>query len=149
MPPAGPVGTRWFSKFMQDHPELCCRTFRPVDVKRRLFELNDVYVNDFFDRYEALLAEKSVSSSDIWNADETGFRIGTVSRTGNMVVVILRNVKGKTPEITDFGNRESGTLVAAASAGGEYIPAYLIFKTEAVEEYAAADIDPDTRFAGL
>ena len=91
-PSYGPVAKRWISRWLADHPELKLTTFRAIDIKRRIFKLNDISVNDFFDRLEAAITEKNISSSDIWNTDETGFRIGSVTSSNSIKIVMVRQV---------------------------------------------------------
>lgn len=73
MPSYRLVVKRWVAWWLGDHPELKLTTFCAIDIKRRIFNLNDISVNNFFDRLEAAITEKNISSSDVWNTDETGF----------------------------------------------------------------------------
>ena len=57
---------------------------------------------------------------DIWNMDETGFRIGV----GKDQLIVTKRRRAHYFGIPE--NRESATAIEAISAGGEYIPAFLI-----------------------
>ena len=90
-PPQGPVYKDWFPSWLKDHPELRCHRFKPVEIKRRLFELNEESVLEFFDRYTTLIKEKNIKQADTWNVDEAGVLIGMMAKSG-LAVVSLREL---------------------------------------------------------
>ena len=63
---------------------------------------------------------QGISPQDIWNMDETGFRI-RVSKNQFIVTKRKRAHYFGIPE-----NRESTTAIEAISTGGHHIPAFLI-----------------------
>ena len=77
---------------------------------------------------------------DIWNMDETGFRIG-IGKDQLIVTKRKRTHYFGIPE-----NRESATAIEAISAGGQYIPAFLIVagQVHMTQWYAQPELNPDT-----
>ncbi len=68
-----------------------------------------------------VLEKEGLTSDDIWNMDETGFRIG-IGKDHLVVTKQRRTHYFALPE-----NRESATSVEAISPASRYIPAFLIF----------------------
>jgi hypothetical protein len=145
-PPARPVSSRWVKRWLKDQPILTKSKFRPVDSLRRAFELNESAIKDWFAYYRQVVTTLRVEPSDIWNFDEAGIQIGQL-QAGHTTVVILRELLHQRPEIDNFSNREMCTIIAGGSAIGQSIPAYVIFKTDVVEEFLITDFDRDFRFA--
>lgn len=77
-------------------------------------------MEEYFDKLGELLNEGGFVPEDIWNMDETGFRI--CEGKDQMVIT-------KAKRAQYFGipvNRESATVIEAISAGGAHCPAFLI-----------------------
>jgi hypothetical protein len=148
--PAPALHDRWAQRWLKTHPNILeVNKFKAVDVKRRIFEVNEGAVNAYFDHLEREIQEFNILVPDMWNADEAGVQIGVLA-TGTVKVIVLKEIKRKVgalplllsyvhaylvlqPEIDNPNNRESSTLIAGGSAKGHKIPAYIIFKSNAVE----------------
>ena len=69
-------------------------------------------------------SKESLAAQDIWNMDETGFRIGI----GKDHLVVTKRKRAHYFGLPE--NRESATAVEAISAGGRVIPPFLILSGE-------------------
>ncbi|KAF2184064.1 hypothetical protein K469DRAFT_783692 [Zopfia rhizophila CBS 207.26] len=78
---------------------------------------------------------------DVWNFDETGFRIGV---GGSQYVVIMQLIKSaESPSET---NHDFTMLVETINAAGETIPPFCILKGKSIlfQHVAETDLDPNT-----
>jgi hypothetical protein len=82
----------------------------------------------WFDVFRNAIKQYEVRSSDIYNVDETGFRMGDTGRS-YIVVSKKQGYTGKTPE--DRG--EGLTVIECASATGTAIPPFIIFKGKSIQ----------------
>jgi len=73
--PPPTVGLAWAPRFLERYPEFHIRKQRSLDYERRKPYNPEVLLN-WFQRYKSICEEKGIVSSDIYNFDETGFRIG-------------------------------------------------------------------------
>ncbi|XP_044714708.1 DDE superfamily endonuclease domain-containing protein [Hirsutella rhossiliensis] len=91
-----------------------------LDNQRKLAE-SVPHVTEYFKKLHETIASYGINPADIWNMDETGFRIG-------------------------IGKQESATAVEAISADGRYIPAFLILsgKVHLEQWYGIKELDGDT-----
>jgi hypothetical protein len=69
------VGLHWTRRFLERHPEFKVRKQRNIDSNRKNAHDPESF-EDWFRRYKALVDEKGIQPGDIYNFDETGFRIG-------------------------------------------------------------------------
>ncbi|KAM4055588.1 Tc5 transposase DNA-binding domain-containing protein [Hirsutella rhossiliensis] len=76
------------------------------------------HVTEYFKKLHETIASYGINPADIWNMDETGFRIGI----GRDQVVVTKSRRSQYFGIEE--NRESATAVEAISADGRYIPAF-------------------------
>jgi hypothetical protein len=113
------VGPNWTTRFLKRH-KYFKRMQKKLHSDRQ--ESEDIpRVNRYFIQLQAVLQNEGISPDDIWNMDETGFRIGVGKN--QMIVTKHRRVHY-------FGipeNRESATAIEAISVGRNHIPAFLIF----------------------
>ena len=68
------VGLAWAPRFLERYPEFHICKQRSLDYKRRKAHNPEVLLN-WFQSYKSICEEKGIVSSDIYNFDETGFRI--------------------------------------------------------------------------
>lgn len=96
----------------------------------------------FQEFYDALITY-GINIADIYNMDETGFRIGVVA--GRIVITHLNT---KAVYLADPDNRESLTSVETVCADGTAIPPMLILKGEVLlEKYFDNDLHDQTLLA--
>jgi hypothetical protein len=96
-----------------------------------------------FDDFCDMLKKFGIDTADIYNMDQTGFRIGVM---GGRIVITHLNTKAV--YLSDLDNRESLTAVETICADGSIIAPMLILKGEVLlEKYFDNDLDNDTLFA--
>jgi DDE superfamily endonuclease len=93
---------------------------KPIELTRKMAH-DPVLIADWFSRFNALREEFGVIKDDIWNFDETGFRIGV----GRAQWIITASTSKRAYLATD-GTRTLVTAVEAVSAGGAVIEEMLI-----------------------
>lgn len=100
-------------------------------------------VSEWFNSLEKIIKDEGILPDDIWNMDETGFRIG--EKDNSSLIITKRK---KTHYFAMPENRESATAIEAVSAAGRSIPLFLILaaKEHSARWYAAeAGLKPNTR----
>lgn len=144
--PAGPVETSWLRRWLQNHPVLATERARAVELSLRLRKLDSEGTVAWFQAYEHKVDSLNIRPTDLWNVDELGVMISAV-RNSQVRTVVLRGLRRTRPEIDNFYNRESATVIAGGSAAGKKIPAYVILKADTTEELLTTEFDPNIRFA--
>jgi Tc5 transposase DNA-binding domain len=114
------VSERWSHRFFKRHSILNMMKQKPIELVRKAAH-DPVLIADWFSRFKALQDEFGVVKEDIWNFDETSFRIG-VGR--NQWIVTTCTLKRS--YLTIDGTRTLITSVEAVSAGGAVINKMLI-----------------------
>jgi hypothetical protein len=114
------VGQHWASRFLERHPEYTLKRQKVLDLERERAESYESLKN-WFQLLQDVITDHGIDSNDIWNFDETGFRIG-VGRDQLVITKQQRQLYLGHPT-----NRESVTAIEAVSAGGAHIPLFLIF----------------------
>jgi hypothetical protein len=93
---------------------------KPIELERKI-AYDPVLLRDWFSRFYALREEFGVAKEDIWNYDETGFRIG-VGRTQWIITAST----SKRSYLATNGTRTLITSMEAVSAEGAVIEEMLI-----------------------
>lgn len=88
-------------------------------VRAAAYDLSDI--EGWFEKLHAVIQEHGITPENIWNMDDTGFRIGTSKSQ-----YVLTEHPEKSHFLPIANNRESLTVVEAVSAGGIAIPAMLV-----------------------
>ncbi|KAK7095561.1 hypothetical protein V1264_006951 [Littorina saxatilis] len=117
------AGKDWYRHFMRRHPEISLRQPEATSFARAE-GFNREAVNRYFNLLEELVDDNSLHASRIFNMDETG--ISTVQTKCQKVLA----QKGK-HQIGSMSSGERGvntTIVLCASAAGNYVPPFVIFK---------------------
>jgi len=136
------VGQHWVGRFLERHPEYTLKRQKVPDLERKRAESYENLQN-WFQLLQDAIAGFGIDSDDIWNFDETGFRIGT----GRGQLVITKQQRQL--YLGHPTNRESATAIEAVSAGGAHIPLFLIFSgtTHQSSWYNNSELDSDTTIA--
>ena len=116
LPP--PVGKHWVTRFITRHGYTVVPQ-KVLDANRQAAE-NQEIITSWFEALQNVISTHGILPEDIWNMDETGFRIGV----GKDQLVVTRRRK-----VRYFGlptNRESATAIEGISAAGVFLPAFLI-----------------------
>jgi hypothetical protein len=66
---------RWLKRWLDRNPEYRRRKIRAIELDRQQAHEPKV-IQEWYDRLERVIQEKGIAVEDIWNFDETGFRIG-------------------------------------------------------------------------
>jgi hypothetical protein len=69
------VGQHWVRRFLKRHPEYTLKRQKVLDLERKRAESYENLQN-WFQLLQSVIASFGIDSDDIWNFDETGFRIG-------------------------------------------------------------------------
>ncbi|KID93241.1 transposase, partial [Metarhizium majus ARSEF 297] len=133
------VGKLWTTRFIQRHQYGKCLQTK-LDSNRKAsedIERTLIYFKELRDAIEGY----GIPYNDIWNMDETGFRIGMGK---DNLVITKRKMKllFSMPE-----NRETSTALEAISADGRVIPAFLILKGQKhmASWYQVKELEADTK----
>ncbi|XP_044714512.1 DDE superfamily endonuclease domain-containing protein [Hirsutella rhossiliensis] len=135
------VGIHWIDRFVKRHKYLLMSQ-KQLESNRQAAE--DIpTVIEWYKKLHAVMQSEGIVEDDIWNMDETGFRIGV----GKDQLVVTKRKKAHyfgTP-----GNRESATAIECISAGGRVLPAFLVLCgiQHQARWYEVMKHYPDTRIA--
>jgi len=111
-----PLGRDFFKRYLRANPHVKKVRQKPQEPERLGAQQRDILQKHFSD-LAAIIANKNIQSSDIWNFDEVGFRIGI---GGAQDVVTLQAYKvAESPSET---NRDFITIGEAINAAGDTIP---------------------------
>ena len=140
-PLPSPIGQHWVTRFITRHGYTVVPQ-KVLDADRQAAENQEVIIS-WFEALQKVISDNGILPEDIWNMDETGFRIGV----GKDQLVVTRRRK-----VRYFGlptNRESATAIEGISAGGTYIPAFLILsgKVHMSNWYHVKELEGDTVIA--
>lgn len=114
------VSKMWASRWKQRHPEWHIKRTTPLESARAgAHDVEDIQW--WFDKYKAICDEHGIQPPDVWNMDETGFRIG-IARDQ----LVLTQDPDKRQFLPAPENRESVTVVEAISASGGAIAPMII-----------------------
>ena len=108
-PLAAPIGKNWFTRFFKRNPQLKKTTQRPLDINRKDANF-EATLKEYFDKLQRLMVELGIQPDDMWNMDETGFRVGCAKAR---VVVTFDRSKRRKNVISDPNNRDYCTAVEA------------------------------------
>ena len=113
----------WVTKFIKHElTEFHTITTKPISRQRTTAHDESVVI-DWFERYNQFLQKHCIKPDNLWNMDETGFRVGIPGGEQVLVPVGIHELYTPSPE-----NRSSVTVVEAVSASGKVIPPVLIIQ---------------------
>ena len=120
---APPLGQNWWTRFYKrNRSKIFMRRRRPLAAARKdAFDVEDL--KDFYQKLKKAIDTHGIQEADMWNMDETGFRIGV----GKSKMVISFDKK-KRNYMADPDNRDYCTAVETISASGTAIPPLIILK---------------------
>jgi hypothetical protein len=96
---------------------------RRLDWQRARNEQKDAYIQ-WFELVKNMINFHGILEDDIYNFDETGFRLG---QAGNHHVVTTADRKGR-PTLIGSDSSEWVTIIACVNARGWQVPPFVIFK---------------------
>ena len=119
--PAPAVGSTWVYRFIKRLPKEYKRIKQqPIDPKRLTAESLGV-IQTWYDRLKIQFNTYQITPSNLWNMDETGFRVGQ----GKQEAVVTAYAK-TSAKIASASSRESLTIIETVNAAGNVIPPLLI-----------------------
>ncbi|OAQ58169.1 DDE superfamily endonuclease [Pochonia chlamydosporia 170] len=132
------IGSKWTSRFLKRHGYF--KTLQKKLHSERQASEDLTRVSQYFQSLQKVIQEKGIPPDDIWNMDETGFRIGA----GKDQLIVTKRRRAHYFGIPE--NRESATAIEAVSASGEFIPAFLILSGQVhmTSWYQIPGLDLDT-----
>ena len=93
-----------------------------------------------FKEFSDVLLKYGIESVDIYNIDETGFRIGVIARR-----VVITHLSTKVVYLVDSDNRELITIVEIVCTDYSTIPPILILKGDVLlERHFENDLENNT-----
>jgi len=111
----------WLTKFLKKElQEFHTIKTKPIALQRVVAQDYDTVVN-WFRKYQDFIREEGIKGEDIWNMDETGFRVGIPG--GQTVIVPLEVTELYTPSPE---NRISITVIESVCSSGTVIAPVLI-----------------------
>ncbi|XP_042211398.1 MFS-type transporter clz9-like, partial [Homarus americanus] len=138
----GLAGKDWLLGFLRRHPQLSIRTPEPTSAARaRCF--NQTNVDKFFDILSLVQEGHFFPPHRIFNVDETGI---TTVQTKPTKILGQRGKK----QIGSLTSAERGVLATAVccmSAGGQFVPPFLIFPRVRMKQELKDGAPPGTGFA--
>lgn len=132
------VGGKWTTRFIKRHG-YARRKQKTLNKDRQASE-DVVRVEEYFKKLQKVLLDEGIPPESIWNMDETGFRIGI----GKDQLIVTKRKKAHYFGIPE--NRESATAIECVSAGGNYLPAFLILSGQLhmAQWYQLEELHPET-----
>jgi len=122
------VSKIWTSRFLRRHPQYQKRRTKPLSTERIAAQERE-QISLHFDKFQRAMDIYKFQKEDIWNFDETGFRIGCLR--GQLV---LTHTNQKAVYIADPENRESITIIESISGDGCTIDPMVIMQGVIMKE---------------
>ena len=113
------VGNHWVARFLKRRPEYRIKRQKILDLERKQAEGYKT-LQEWFEKYKTECEKHEVLPEDIWNMNETGFRI----RIGRDQLVITKQQKQLYLNVSS--NRESATAIEFISDEEQFISVFLI-----------------------
>jgi hypothetical protein len=137
-----PVSRQWTYRFLKRHPEYHQRRTKPLSYERQAAQDKDS-IDAHFQNFDTLRKKGSGAlPENIWNFDETGFRIGCLQ--GQLV---FTHTTCKAVYLADPKNRELITTVKTISGTGATIdPMVILAGSVLKEKYFNNDLNPGVLF---
>jgi hypothetical protein len=120
------VGRNWTKRFFTRHAERIGLQRDSIKEIDRAAAEDPVELAQWYDEYKGILDRCGIQPIDIWNADQTGFRIG-IGKTQKVVVRISRQ-RSRVSSAT-ASEREVITLCECVNAVGDMIPPMIILRS--------------------
>jgi len=124
-----------------------CKWYRTIRIRSFSFERKATYNREdilkHFDDFKAIYKRYRIDPADIYNIDETGFRIGCINRR---IVITYANTKAV--YLSDPENRDYITSIECICGDRSTIPPIIILKGAVLlEAYFRNNLDGNTLFA--
>ena len=114
------IGSKWYIRFKQRNPQLFARKQKPLAVERTNSQ-NHRALATYFSHLQLVMEKKNIMPENIWNMDETGFRIGC---EWGHIVLILKSTKS----LRMMNSENRVTFIETICANENIIFSMLVFK---------------------
>jgi hypothetical protein len=122
------VSEKWFPRWISRHPEYKKKRAKAAELERKRAEDREA-AEDWFRRLGSLIRRYGIVDEDIWNFDETGFRIGI----GRDNWIVMREKKHSNKAYIPVNtNREYATIVEAVNAVGYTAEPLIILSAKSI-----------------
>ena len=140
--PPPQVGGHWARRILERHPEYLVHKQRVQEIDRKNAQDPDT-IRERLQKFETICDESEIPPQDIYNFDESGFRIGV----GRNQWIITR-IFDRTLSLGSNTNRESVTVCETISGDGCVLPPVVILSGAIHQErWYTRGIDDDTLLA--
>ena len=116
------VSFKWFKWFKIRNPQLFARKQKPLFVDRTVSQ-NVKILRNYFYKLQKIMKENNIQTENIWNMDETGFRIDC----DKFHIVIILNFK-KSLRMMNSNNRDYITSIEIVFVADGTLSSMLVFK---------------------
>ncbi|KAM4063694.1 glycosyl hydrolases family 18 domain-containing protein [Hirsutella rhossiliensis] len=97
-PNARPVSSSWLDNWRGSHPAIAKTYLKAVERARKSFEAHGVEeVEFFYSKLREIITSYRIGSSEIWNEDEAGIRIGCLRERIQVLITRTTRVKSTRP----------------------------------------------------
>ena len=101
------IEKNWFTRFFKRNSQLKKTIQRFLDINRKNVNF-EITLKKYFDKLQKLMIELNIQFDDMWNMNETSFRVDCVK--ARVIVTFDRNKKRKNV-ISNSNNRDYCTIV--------------------------------------
>lgn len=115
------VSSAWTGRWLREqHPEFLKTKQFAVEVDRKVAQSPEA-IRAWLKKYRNICEEYGIFPEDIWNGDESGFRVGMGK--DQVVYSLIRNLR---PDLPSATCRELVTVIECVSAAGVVLPPMII-----------------------
>ena len=141
--PPPQVSQHWARRFLERHPEYLVRKQRVQEIDRKNAQDPDI-IQEWLQKFKTIRDKYEIPPQDIYNFDESGFRIGV----GRNQWIVTR-IYDRTLSLGSNTNRESVTICETISGDGCVLPPIVIVSGVIHQEqwFTTTGIDDDTLLA--
>lgn len=115
------VGEGWGRRFLTRHPEYIKQRQFSIEVDRKIAQSPETIRNWLENKYHRTVLKFKIHPDDIWNGDETGFRVGM----GKNQWVITQDGERR-PTLSSASCRDLITVIETINAMGLALPPMII-----------------------
>jgi DDE superfamily endonuclease len=137
------LGIHWPRRFLARSSCLKAVLSKTIDHTRSQACTRDNFQR-WFDAFHTVIQQHQSTASDIYNIDETGFRMGD---TGRQYVIVDNKTTGSTWTSEEKG--EALTVVECVCADGTLLPPFIIFKGKHIQSTWLSSSVPDNWMASV
>jgi len=132
------VGPQWVERFLKRNSQYYRRKQKPLAYDRKNSQEPATFMDHFY-KYKRAMEDHGILNEDVWNMNETGFRIGC----GRAQMIVTLDPK-KPLRMTDPDNRIYITSVECVSSRGWVIrPVLILAGVHILHKWGFDDLDGD------